>query len=331
MINRVEIFETEEWKECFDPTAEGYLDLIELITDNERDTKKEKGFEIHHIIPRSYFQKKEKEIDNSEINLLKLLPNEHYMAHYYMSKCAKKIIKRSMVYALHLMTITATKRKCKFSAEQFSVMYAEVKAEFSKVQKIHCSFHDLTAEQRHYGFVKAMKNRSNNAEYRKYLSDRMKGNKCGEGHLKYSLEEINAITGMYNLGFTYEEINRYFKISHHTVKTQVERAIKKYGAENVIPINENNENTGKRATVYVYDKLLDNIIPKTEAEKREGVSDNTFLKRMQKEDYRYCITERVSIADIFDWLYPLFCEDPAIIDRIRVELEKMKEINIDKN
>jgi hypothetical protein len=52
---------------------------------------------------------------------------------------------------------------------------------------------------------------------------------------------------------------------------------------------------------------------------------------MQKEDYRYCITERVSIADIFDWLYPLFCEDPAVIERLQKIMQKMAEINIDKN
>jgi hypothetical protein len=31
------------------------------------------------------------------------------------------------------------------------------------------------------------------------------------------------------------------------------------------------------------------------------------------------------------WCYGYYQKDPAIIDRIRVELEKMKEINIDKN
>jgi hypothetical protein len=31
------------------------------------------------------------------------------------------------------------------------------------------------------------------------------------------------------------------------------------------------------------------------------------------------------------WLYTYYQKDPAIIDRIRAELEKMKEINIDKN
>jgi hypothetical protein len=31
------------------------------------------------------------------------------------------------------------------------------------------------------------------------------------------------------------------------------------------------------------------------------------------------------------WCYGYYQKDPAIIDRIRAELEKMKEINIDKN
>ena len=89
-------------------------------------------------------------VDNSESNLIKLKPSEHYMAHYYMSKCAKKLIKRSMVYALHLMTQTATKRHCEFSAEQFSIMYEEAKSEFVKIQKIDCSLKHLSKEDNHY-------------------------------------------------------------------------------------------------------------------------------------------------------------------------------------
>ena len=324
-MDRLSIFYNKEWLECFDVNAEGYFDLVDLIMENDRDTKKESGYELHHIIPRSYYKKKNLKIDNSDLNLIKFTPSEHYMAHYYMCKCAKPLMKRSMVFALHMMTSTATKRKCKFTAEQFARMYEESKLEIAKALKIDCNLKHISAEKRHQGFIKAMKNRSQNEQYCKYLSDRMKGNKLGEGRTKYNLQEINAITGLHNLGFTQAEISRYYPIAHNTIKTQVEIAIKKYGKDKVVPYEEVGQ--PDRNTVYVYDKLTDNIITKNEAEKKEGMSDYRFLRRLQTEDFRYCVIENYTIADMFDWLYRHYKEDPAIIDRIKAEMERMKEIN----
>lgn len=322
------LINSDSWKECFDESSDSYYKLIDLLLSVDRDCKKEEGFEIHHIIPRSYFQKKGIEIDNRESNLIKLLPSEHYMAHFYMSRCAKKIIKRSMVYALYLMTQTATKRKCEFSAEQFSVMYEEAKNNFIEIQKIDCALKHLSKEVRIAGFKKAMANRSQNEEYKKYLSARMKGNKIGEGKLKYSLDEINAITGLYNLGFTYKEMQRYFDVCSHTVKDQVEKAKKKYGAENVIDLVPRKQIT--RNEVYVYDKQKDIILLKTDAEKIEGVSDNTFIKKLKDENYRYCVIETMTIADIFDVIYTEYKENPAIINILKAEMERMKKINLSK-
>lgn len=319
------MFESNFWKECFDSNSIWYCRLVDLILSVDRDCKKEKGYEIHHIIPRSFFKLKNLEIDNSEDNLIKFLPSEHYMAHYYMSKCAKKIIKRSMIYALHLMTQTATTRNCEFSAEEFSKMYEEVKLEFVKCQKINCNFKNLSQETRHQNFIKAMKTRSNNLEYRKYLSERMKGNKNGEGKLKHSLDEINLITEMHNLGFTVQEINRYFKIDLNTMKKQIAGAKKKYGEDKVIDFLKLPQFV--RNEKYVLNKLTDNILLQRDAEKIEGLSDNTFRKRMENEDYKYCLIEYMSIADIVDFLYPYYVKDEKIIDRLRDLLERMKVIN----
>ena len=320
------IISTDAWDECFDDSSDSYYKLIDLLSSVETtDCKKESGFEVHHIIPRSYFQKKEIDIDNSENNLIKLTPSQHYMAHFYMSRCAKKIIKRSMVYALFLMTQTATKRKCEFTAEQFSVMYEEARNNFVELQKMDCALLHISREVRIAGLKKAMQKRSKNEAYREYLSQRMIGNKNGEGHLKYSLDEINAITGMWNLGFTYQEINRYFEVSPHTIKKQVERAKKKYGADKVDDLIPRKQPA--RNEVFVYDKLTDNILPKTEAEKIEGVSDNTFLKRLKNENYRFCIIETMSIADVFDAIFQEYKKDPAIWDRIKKELEEMEKCN----
>lgn len=320
------IIDSEYWKECFDDKTESYYKLIDLyLYADNGDVRKEKGYEVHHIIPRSFYKKKGLSVDNSELNLIKLKPSEHYMAHYYMSKCARKVIKRSMVYALYLMTQTATKRHCEFSAEQFSIMYEEAKSEFIEIQKIDCSLKHISKEVRIAGFKKAMQSRSKNEAYKKQLSERMKGNKIGEGNTKYNLEEINIITGLHNLGFTQQEISRYFPISHKTIKSQVAVAIKKYGKEKVLKYEEVVHPI--RNQMFVYDKLLDNIISKKEAEQKEGVSDNTFLKRLQDENYRYCVIKTWSIADIYDFMFRLYQEDRSIIDRIKKEMELMVKEN----
>lgn len=314
------------WTECFNDSTSSYFKLIDLLLSAiDRDIKKEQGYEIHHIIPRSFFKHKNLDVDNTKDNLIKLTPSEHYMAHYYMSKCANKIIKQSMIYALHLMTTTATMRKCDFSAEQFSIMYEEVKIDFSKIQKINCKFKNISKEKRAENFRKAMITRGKNKAYREYLSNRMKGNKHGEGKLKYSLNEINIITEMYNIGFTYDEINRYFKICHHSVRKQIEGAKKKYGEENVInliPAKQKN-----RCEIYVYDKLLDNILRMTEAAEKEKVSITTFSKYLEYENYRYCVIEKMTIADIFETLYQYYLEDEDIIKRLEYILKDMKRVN----
>ena len=314
------------WTECFDNSTSSYYKLIDLLSSAiDRDVKKEKGYEIHHIIPRAFFKHKNLKVDDTKNNLIKLTPAEHYMAHYYMSKCANKIIKHSMIYALHLMTITATKRKCDFSAEQFSIMYEEVKINYAKMQKINCNLKNISKEKRAENLKKAMITRGKNKAYREYLSNRMKGNKYGEGHLKYSLNEMNIITEMYNVGFTYNEINRYFKISHHSVKKQIERAKKKYGEENVIDIILPKQKS--RNEIYVYDKLLDNILRKTEAAEKEKISIATFSKKLEDENYRYCVIETMTIADIFETLHQYYLEDKNIIKRLVQILDRMVEVN----
>ena len=320
------IINSEYWKECFDNSTASYFKLIDLLLSAiEREIKKESGYELHHIIPRSFFKHKGLKVDDTKNNLIKLTPSEHYMAHYYMSKCANKIIKHSMVYALHLMTMTATMRKCDFSAEQLSIMYEEVKNDFIKIQKINCKFKDISKEKRAENFKRAMITRGKNKAYREYLSNRMKGNKYGEGHLKYSLTEINIITEMYNIGFTNNEINRYFKISHHAIKKQIEGAKKKYGRENVIDINPPTQKI--RNEIYVYDKLLDNILKYTEAAEKEKISTTTFNKRLEDENYRYCIIETMNIADIFETLYQWYLNDEDIIKRLEYILKEMKRVN----
>lgn len=322
------IFNSKAWEECFNKDSPYYYKLVDLILSVNRDCKKENGYEIHHIIPRSYFKAYNLKVDNSDDNLIKFRPSEHYLAHFYMSKCANSIIKRSMTYAIHLMTQTATLRNCDFSAEEFAIFYEEVKNDFSKCQKINTNLRRLTQEQRHQNFIKAMKSRSENMDYRKYLSDRMKGNKLGEGRLRYSLEEINLMTLMHNIGYTLQEIRQHFLISSQYLRQQVEAAKKKWGADKVIEIEKTNTQE-QRVTRFIYDKYTDNVLTLSEVLQKENISDYVFRKNLEKEDYRYCLTETKSIADIIDYLLPYYKQDKNIIDRLRKILDLMVKYNED--
>jgi hypothetical protein len=320
---------SQYWDDCFDKKSEyylKYLDLLASVDEEERGTDIENGYEVHHIIPRSYFEKIGIKVDNSKNNLIKFTPSEHYMAHYYMSKCAKPIIKHSMIYALYLMTQTATTRKCDFSAEQFAKFYEEVKLDFIKCQKVNTNLRNLTQEQRHKNFIKAMKSRSENMDYRKYLSDRMKGNKINEGNLRYSLEEINLMTSMHNIGYTLKEIRKYFLISSVFLRKQVESAKKKWGKDKVVEFIELPERTGDK---YLYDKETDNILTMQEVMQKENISDYILRKKLKADNYKYCLIEYVSISDIVDFLLPHYKKDPFIIDRLRTILDLMVKYNED--
>ena len=112
-----EFFNTFDWNktlfDCFDAENVDFKnmkDIINFARSQNRGIKADsKYYNVHHIIPRSYFKKMNFPIDNREINLVKLTLQEHFMVHYYAWKCAKSPIKRSMATAFHLMVGRATK------------------------------------------------------------------------------------------------------------------------------------------------------------------------------------------------------------------------------
>jgi hypothetical protein len=72
-----------------------YIDLF-------NDTP-EVDFEKHHIIPRSYFKINHLPIDNSKENLRNLTYKNHYLAHYYLTKCTEGTLKKEMLQYFHVM------------------------------------------------------------------------------------------------------------------------------------------------------------------------------------------------------------------------------------
>lgn len=61
----------------------------------------------HHIVPRSWFRIVNKEVDNSQDNLVNLIYRDHVLAHYYLCLCTSG----DLQFANELALICLTSRK----------------------------------------------------------------------------------------------------------------------------------------------------------------------------------------------------------------------------
>ncbi len=78
------------------------FNIINNARSENRGLKIERGYNIHHIIPRSYFKKIKLPVYNDDENLVKLTLSEHFMVHYHAWKCST-FIRKEMSSAFHLM------------------------------------------------------------------------------------------------------------------------------------------------------------------------------------------------------------------------------------
>lgn len=97
----------QQIEECFDTSSDFFAKMMSMLSSSK--IEKPALVHHHHIVPRSYFQKKKIKIDNSEQNIAIITPYEHCIVHYYAWKCAKPLMRRSMASAFHFMVNTATK------------------------------------------------------------------------------------------------------------------------------------------------------------------------------------------------------------------------------
>ena len=107
-----------------------YIELIDYAKSEEYELQE--YYEKHHIVPRSFYEKKHMSIDNSDDNLVALNLQDHFMAHWYMSKCCVQKMKRSMEYAVVLMSNMVN---CKTNREDTAIAKAVAFA-LSKVDKM---------------------------------------------------------------------------------------------------------------------------------------------------------------------------------------------------
>ena len=115
-----------------------YIELIDYAKSEEYELQE--YYEKHHIVPRSFYEKKHMSIDNSDDNLVALNLQDHFMAHWYITKCCVQKMKRSMEYAVVLMSNMVN---CKTNREDTAIAKAVAFA-LSKVDKMKIPMSEKT-------------------------------------------------------------------------------------------------------------------------------------------------------------------------------------------
>ena len=137
-----------------------YIELIDYAKSEEYELQE--YYEKHHIVPRSFYEKKHMSIDNSDDNLVALNLTDHFLCHWYMSKCCVQKMKRSMEYAVVLMSNMVN---CKTNREDTAIAKAVAFA-LSKVDKMKIPMSEGTRKK-----LSESKTGENNPMFGKHLSE----------------------------------------------------------------------------------------------------------------------------------------------------------------
>ena len=116
-------------KAVFDTSSLEFTKMMTIIKNSKKMKLGHRGNHDHHIVPRSYYKKYNKPVDNSDKNLVTLTPVEHYIVHYYAWKCANKVMKTSMAYAFRMMYALAGKNVSEQNVTYFAKAYSDAWSE----------------------------------------------------------------------------------------------------------------------------------------------------------------------------------------------------------
>ena len=172
---REKLSPTMPFEEAFDEmfpnkTNEYYRKYIELIDyAKSEEYELQEYYEKHHIVPRSFYEKKHMSIDNSDNNLVALNLQDHFMAHWYITKCCVKKMQRSMEYAVVLMSNMVN---CKTNMEDTAIAKAVAFA-LSKVDKMRIPVSEETRKK----ISEAMSGKVFTEEHKKKISEALTGEK----------------------------------------------------------------------------------------------------------------------------------------------------------
>lgn len=92
------------WDQYFDTTSECWTKLQDLYAANEHFPKEVvKGRNLHHKFLRSWSRKEKEAQDDDDDNLVSLSEGDHFLAHFYIWKSAKKGYRASAALAVRMM------------------------------------------------------------------------------------------------------------------------------------------------------------------------------------------------------------------------------------
>ena len=151
-----------------------YIELIDYAKSEEYELQE--YYEKHHIVPRSFYEKKHMSIDNSDDNLVALNLTDHFLCHWYITKCCVQKMKRSMEYAVVLMSNMVN---CKTNREDTAIAKAVAFA-LSKVDKMRIPVSEETRRK----ISEAKTGKHHSEETKKKIAEAMTGIVFTEEHRK---------------------------------------------------------------------------------------------------------------------------------------------------
>ena len=77
---------------------------LDVVCNMRQDFYNSDTMQMHHILPRSYYEIVNLKLDNSSDNLVSLLYKDHLLAHYFLAQCTKGLLHKAMCNAFMMLT-----------------------------------------------------------------------------------------------------------------------------------------------------------------------------------------------------------------------------------
>lgn len=173
------------WDKYFDTTSECWTKLQALYAANEYFPKAVvKGRNLHHKFLRSW-SKKEKEVqDDDADNLVSLSEGDHFLAHFYIWKSAKKGYRVQAALAVRMMYRKSLK-----------YITAEIAEDIAKVWEHKEYTHAEETKRKMSAAKKGKKGHKHSEETKKKISIANKGNKIGPMSEEQKQKISNSLNG----------------------------------------------------------------------------------------------------------------------------------------
>ena len=204
-----------------------YIELIDYAKSEEYELQE--YYEKHHIVPRSFYEKKHMSIDNSDDNLVALNLQDHFLCHWYMSKCCVKKMQRSMEYAVVLMSNMVN---CKTNREDTAIAKAVAFA-LSKVDKMKIPVSEETRRK-----MSEAQTGEKHPMYGKHRSEETK-KKISDNHADFS-GESNPNFGKHFSEETKKKMSESRTGKHHSEETK-KRISESFGVKGVLQFSKDGE------------------------------------------------------------------------------------------